>query len=159
MYLLGKKWNFSPYVLSRRDFTRIFPLKRHCRHSLCKRLNFSARRYAIYTYTRRQVENIDAQRQKDSGVASRRVASVLRRRARYGDRSSTLTKFSNTVIEVCDYADAWCTLVYRCSKTVEAEAVTALSLWITPPASASSWGFVGPHRGRRPEITMASTPD
>ncbi|KAK1137027.1 hypothetical protein K0M31_001555 [Melipona bicolor] len=61
-----------------------------------------------------------------------------------------------------------CTLNSRCfreminrtaSKTVEAEAVTALSLWITPPASASSWGFVGPHRGRRPEITMASTPD
>ena len=90
---------------------------------LCKTRKTEAR-YAIgCMYARRQVESIDAQRRKGSGVAS---PSVLRRRARNGDRPSTLTKFSNTVIEVCDYADAWCTLVYRCSKTVEAEAVTAV---------------------------------
>lgn len=68
------------------------------------------------------------------------------RRGRIEDGSSSLTKFNNTVIEVCDYADAWCTLGYTgCSKTVEAEAVTALSsgsLLLHPRQAGALWGHI-----------------
>lgn len=70
----------------------------------------------------------------------------------------SLTKFGNTVIEVLQLRGY--TAVGR--KTVEAEAVTALSsgsLLLHPRQAGALGGGGGAGRGGRPEITMASTPD